>query len=147
MFTGDKSGDFLYAALHAAGFATQAAATHRGDGLKLINAYITAPCHCAPPDNKPAPEELANCRPYLEEELAGLRNVKAVLCLGRIALENYLKAAGRGPSSRYPFAHGANYPGQPHLLCSYHPSQQNTQTGRLTMPMMIAVLELARTLL
>ncbi|GAB4417732.1 MAG: type-5 uracil-DNA glycosylase [Bryobacter sp.] len=147
MFTGDRSGDFLYAALHAAGFASQPTATHREDGLRLNNAYITAPCHCAPPDNKPLPEELAACRPYLEEELRGLRRVKVVLCLGRIALENYLKAAGRGPASHYPFGHGAHFAGAPQVLCSYHPSQQNTQTRRLTMAMMIAVLEKARSLI
>jgi uracil-DNA glycosylase family 4 len=146
MFTGDRSGDFLYRALHRAGFANQAASSHRGDGLALRDAYITAAVRCAPPANKPLPSEFRNCRPYLEIEF-GLIHPKAVLVLGGIALHTYLRILkGRGliaSFAEYPFRHGAAYklPGDlPRLYCSYHPSQQNTFTGRLTDAMLLRVL-------
>lgn len=147
MFTGDRSGDFLFRALYETGFANQPTSDHANDGLELIDAYITAAAHCAPPDNKPLPEELANCRPFLLEELKRLKQLRVVICLGRIALDAYLSATGLGPKSQYPFAHATHFPGSPHLVCSYHPSQQNTQTGRLTQPMLQAVFLKARSLL
>ena len=138
MFTGDRSGDFLYAALHKAGFANQSTSEHREDGLQLNNAYIAATCRCAPPENKPLPREILNCRSYLEGELEILKP-KAILALGKIAWDGYLDIlkqrgviASRAP---YKFAHGAEAevaPGTPRLFGVYHPSQQNTQTGRLT---------------
>jgi uracil-DNA glycosylase family 4 len=146
MFTGDRSGDFLYAALHKAGFANQATSLHRDDGLHLKNAYISATCRCAPPDNKPLPEEIANCRGYLERELEILKP-KAILALGKIAWDGYLEILKhRGMiASRalYKFAHGAEAevaPGAPRPFCVFHPSQQNTQTGRVTPAMYSKVL-------
>ena len=146
MFTGDRSGDFLYAALHKAGFANQATSLHRDDGLALQNAYISATCRCAPPDNKPLPREISNCRSYLERELEILKP-KAILALGKIAWDAYLEVlkrrgiiASRAP---YKFAHGAESktaPGMPRLFGVYHPSQQNTQTGRVTPAMYAKVL-------
>jgi uracil-DNA glycosylase family 4 len=136
MFTGDRSGDFLFDALHQTGFANQPSSKHRGDGLQLINAYLTASGRCAPPDNKPLPEELANCRPYLLKELELLRNVKVVVCLGRIALDSYTRAIGL---HRQNFGHGLLLEADIPILCSYHPSQQNTQTGRLTMEMLVDI--------
>ena len=139
MFTGDRSGDFLYAALHRAGFANQPAATHRGDGLELRDAYITAAVRCAPPGNRPTPQEQARCRPFLQRELALLPNLRAVLTLGKLAFDSYLrllKDSGGIPSAApYRFAHGAHYtlpPPWPALFASYHPSQRNTFTGKLT---------------
>ena len=147
MFTGDRSGDFLYGALYRAGFASQPTSRHRDDGLTLTNAYITAVLRCAPPKNKPRPGELANCRPYLERELELLPNVRAVLALGQIAFSNYLRLlrdkGAIASRSAYHFAHGAEYelpPPLPRLFASYHPSQQNTQTGRLTEAMLDSVL-------
>jgi uracil-DNA glycosylase family 4 len=146
MFTGDRSGDFLYARLYEAGFASQPDSRHRGDGLKLRGAYITATARCAPPGNRPTPVELRNCRPYLEAELALLRP-RAVLALGKIAFDSYLRLlldTGRIASrADYQFRHGASYslPGDlPRLFAVYHPSQQNTQTGRLTPAMYRRVL-------
>lgn len=154
MFTGDRSGLFLYRALFEAGFATQAESTHRGDGLRLANCYITASIRCAPPANKPLPLELHNCRPFLEEEIRLLRNLRAVLALGRIAFDAYLKLVwtpqGFPKKSKFRFAHGANYglPGElPRLFASYHPSQQNTQTGRLTRAMLRAIFAQIRTVI
>ncbi|HLG22568.1 MAG TPA: uracil-DNA glycosylase [Candidatus Manganitrophaceae bacterium] len=149
LFTGDASGDFLFRALHKAGFANQPISERQGDGLKLHDAYLTAVVHCAPPDNRPLPEEIENCRGYLQQELTLLRRVKAVLVFGRIALEGYRaalrEASGTGLSSAtVPFTHGASYdmgPSLPRLFISYHPSRQNTQTGRLTQPMLDAVFE------
>jgi uracil-DNA glycosylase len=142
VFTGDRSGDFLYRALHRTGFANQEQATHRGDGLALHDAYVAATIRCAPPANKPLPRELANCRPYLERELAILRP-RALLALGSIAMRAYLgllKERGEISSlAQFPFAHGASYalPGNlPRLFASYHPSQQNTFTGKLTEEML-----------
>lgn len=146
MFTGDRSGDFLYAALDGAGFANQPVSRARDDGLELDHAYIAAACRCAPPDNKPFPREVSNCRSYLERELAILKP-KAILALGKIAWDAYLEIqkqrgiiASRAP---YRFAHGAEEevaPGTPRLFGVYHPSQQNTQTGRLTAAMYSEVL-------
>jgi uracil-DNA glycosylase family 4 len=142
MFTGDSSGDFLYRALHQTGFASQPHSTHRKDGLELRSVWITASAHCAPPDNKPSPDELRACRPYLERELAALRNLRCVVALGRIAFDAYTGVAGL---DRLAFSHGAEYSTDgPALLASYHPSRQNTQTGRLTEPMFRAVFERAR---
>lgn len=149
MFTGDGSGDFLYAALHRAGLANQAETRSRGDGLRLRGTFITAACRCVPPDNVPAPAELAACAPYLDRELGLLAGVRAILCLGAVAWAAALGAlARRGhllPRPRPRFAHGAELqlPGAPALLGSYHVSRQNTQTGRLTPPMLDAVLRRA----
>jgi len=147
MFTGDRSGEFLYRALFEAGFASQPASLHRDDGLRLNNCYITAAIRCAPPGNKPLPAELRNCRPYLEEEFRLLRRVRAVLALGRIAFDTYLRIVRSTPGfpakSSFRFSHGASceLPAElPRLFASYHPSQQNTQTGRLTEEMMLRVL-------
>ena len=150
VFTGDRSGDFLYAALHEAGFANQATSIRRDDGLRLRGAYIAAACRCAPPDNKPLPQEMLNCRAYLERELEALQP-RAVLALGKIAWDAYLeilKQRGTIVSrAAYIFSHGAEatLPGTaPHLFGVYHPSQQNTQTGRLTPPMYAKVLRRIR---
>jgi len=150
VFTGDRSGDFLYAALHKAGFANQATSEHRDDGLELRNVYITATCRCAPPDNKPLPKEISNCRAYFERELEILQP-KAILALGKIAWDGYLEnLKQRGTiSSRalYKFAHGAEAEvaqGAPRLFGVYHPSQQNTQTGRVTPAMYASVLRRIR---
>jgi uracil-DNA glycosylase family 4 len=147
MFTGDRSGDFLFAALHKADFANQLAAAHRDDGLTLENAFIAAACRCAPPENKPLPSEILNCRGYLERELA-LIKPKVVLALGRIAWDAYLeilKSQGVIASrAKYVFAHGAEatFPGDtPILMGVYHPSQQNTQTGKVTPAMYGKVLK------
>jgi uracil-DNA glycosylase family 4 len=147
MFTGDRSGDFLYAALHKAGFANQPTSLHRDDGLHLKNAYISATCRCAPPDNKPLPKEIANCRGYFERELEIL-NPRAILALGKIAWDAYLeilKQRGAIESrALYKFAHGAEAevaPDGPRLFGVYHPSQQNTQTGRVTPAMYAQVLQ------
>jgi uracil-DNA glycosylase family 4 len=147
MFTGDRSGDFLYRGLYEAGFANQPTSSDRCDGLELRNCYITAPLRCAPPLNKPRPEELRRCQPYFERELEILTTVRAVLVLGRIAFDSYLRVAGKNQCfprrSALVFSHGASFPlpaGLPRLFCSYHPSQQNTQTGRLTQGMFQQVL-------
>jgi len=145
-FTGDKSGEFLYKALYDAGFANRPVAVQRDDGLKLNDAYITAAARCAPPDNKPLPSELANCRPYLERELEILKP-RAVLALGKIGWDVYLgilKAQGLIVSrATFPFAHGAevDLPGAGvRLFGVYHPSQQNTSTGKVTLAMYAKVL-------
>ena len=143
IFTGDRSGEFLYRALWEAGFANQPQSISRDDGLTLTDAYITAPVRCVPPDNKPAQDEILNCRPYLVTELALLHKVRAVVTLGGIALNAYLavlQAAGKiRTRSAFRFGHGAQYapfPGGAGILASYHPSQQNTSTGRLTARML-----------
>jgi uracil-DNA glycosylase family 4 len=152
MFTGDSSGDFLYKVLHATGFASQPAAAHRDDGLQLSGLYIAASARCAPPDNKPLPEELRRCRQYLERELDLLENVRVVVALGKIGFDTYLgilKDRGViGSRAPYVFAHGAEFriDGAPVLVASYHPSQQNTSSGRLTQPMLRAVFRRARRL-
>jgi len=146
MFTGDGSGDFLYAALHRAGIASQPTSRSRDDGLRLRGCFVTAACRCAPPGNAPAGSELAACAPFLDRELALLAGVRAVLCLGAIAWRAALDALERRgallPRPRPAFAHGAELrlPGAPALLASYHVSRQNTQTGRLTPTMFDAVL-------
>jgi uracil-DNA glycosylase family 4 len=147
MFTGDRSGEFLYRALYAAGFASQPESRRRDDGLELRNCYITAALRCAPPQNRPLPKELRNCQPYLQREIELLGRVRAVLALGKIAFDAYLRVVSHGrdfpPRSRFAFTHGASYAlpdGLPRLFPSYHPSQQNTQTGRLTPQMFRKVL-------
>lgn len=150
MFTGDRSGDWLYRAMHQTGFANQANATCRGDGLQLSNALVTAAIHCAPPANKPTGQELARCACFLDQTFDLLEPLSVVIGLGRIAFEAVLKLyARRGwvtKRSDYRFAHGAQheFPAAPPILCSYHPSQQNTFTGRLTESMLRGVFERAR---
>jgi len=144
-FTGDASGKFMYPVLHETGFANQPNATDCNDGLKLKDLFITAAVRCAPPDNKPLPSELANCAPFLDRELEGLANVKVVVALGKIGFDaylNYLKRRGLLSSKQpYVFQHGAKYqmPDGKTLLASYHPSNQNTQTGKLTRPMFVKI--------
>lgn len=151
MFTGDASGDFLYSALYRAGFSSQPQAAHRQDGLRLYDAYITAVCRCVPPGNRPLAEEIANCLPYLEHELR-LIQPRLLVALGQIAFDQVLRLAGRSARA-FPFAHGALYrlegflEHSPWLLASYHPSQQNTRTGRLTVEMFDAIWQRARRLL
>jgi uracil-DNA glycosylase family 4 len=152
MFTGDRSGDFLYRSLYRAGFASQPESRSADDGLELRDAWITASAHCVPPDNKPTPQELSNCRPFFARERELLTNVKLVVALGKIAADTYLadlKASGTiGRISLYPFGHGAFYGDlAPSLLCSYHPSQQNTSTGRLTQEMLDELFARARAML
>ena len=137
MFTGDASGDFLYPALYRAGFASQPQASHREDSLTLNDCFISAVGRCAPPDNKPTRDEIANCLPYLKQEMDLLSNLQGIVALGSIAFNETLSLL-RVKSSGYTFGHGQFYqPGnrQPWLLASYHPSRQNTQTGRLTVEM------------
>ena len=147
VFTGDRSGDFLYKALHKAGFANQPTSLHRDDGLRLQNVYIAAAARCAPPANKPLPSEILHCRGYLERELEIL-SPRAVLALGKIGWDAYLEILKQGGQiatrSAYRFSHGAECTfadDLPRLFGVYHPSQQNTQTGRVTEPMYGAVLK------
>lgn len=153
IFTGDSSGDFLFGALHRAGFANQPLSRSRDDGLELSDVYIAAAARCAPPDNKPLPAELAACRPYLRQEIDLLDRLRVVVALGRIAYEAVLKVYAEAPgcASRAAllpqFAHAAPVtlgPGLPLVITSYHPSRQNTQTGRLTAAMFDRVWALAR---
>ena len=134
--------------MHSSGFANQPGSRSAGDGLELRDAYITASCHCAPPDNKPATQEVAACRDYLERELALLKRVQVVVALGKIAHDNYLallKEQGRIDSrAAYVFGHGKIHVMTPILIDSYHPSQQNTSTGKLTGPMLTEVFVKAR---
>jgi uracil-DNA glycosylase family 4 len=146
-FTGDASGNFMFPVLYDTGFASQPTATDRNDGMKLKNLYITAAARCAPPDNKPLPQELAECSHFLDRELAGLADVKVVVALGKIGFEaylNYLRRKGLLASKKaYIFKHGASY-GMPDgkvLLASYHPSNQNTQTGKLTRKMFVEIFQ------
>jgi len=152
-FTGDGSGNFLYPVLYKAGFASQPTATHRDDGLRLLDAYITAAVRCAPPDNKPEPREIANCSFHLDREFSALKNVKVVVVLGKIAFDaylNYLKRCGVLKSKAgFVFGHGEKYPlaaGRT-LMCSYHPSLQNTNTGKLTEKMFLDVFRTAKKLI
>jgi uracil-DNA glycosylase len=151
-FTGDASGNFLYPVLYETGFANQPAATDRYDGLVLTDLYITAAGRCAPPDNRPLPQELANCAPYLERELEGLKKLRVVVALGRIGFDaylNYLKRRSRiAGKGAYEFGHGAEFlmPDGRILLASYHPSNQNTQTGKLTKEMFRKIFKRAREL-
>ena len=153
MFTGDRSGDMLFRVLHRCGLASQPAASSRDDGLTLSDLYITAVARCAPPGNKPTPAEIRNCRPYLERELELLTGVRVVVALGKIAFDAYLdvlKARGVISSrAAFPFGHYRQFttaPGQPLLIGSYHPSQQNTSTGKLTEAMLLDVFRAARRL-
>jgi uracil-DNA glycosylase len=149
MFTGDRSGEFLFAALHRAGLATRAVSVSREDGLELRDAYIVAVIRCAPPQNKPRPDEIARCSTFLDREMALLPNLRVVLALGAIAWRAYfdhLSRTGSAPPRPFPpFAHGGlvEFPFGPALVGSYHVSQQNTQTGKLTPAMFDAVLTLA----
>jgi uracil-DNA glycosylase family 4 len=144
-FTGDASGNFMYPVLYEVGFANQPTATYGGDGLELKDAYITAAVRCAPPDNKPLPSEIANCAPYLDREFDGLKRVKVIVALGRIGFDAYLNHLKRknliATKKLYDFKHGATYlmaNGQT-LLASYHPSNQNTNTGKLTRAMFVEI--------
>jgi uracil-DNA glycosylase len=155
MFTGDRSGDWLYGALHRVGLANQPDCAARGDGLKLDGAYVSAACRCAPPANKPTPEELGNCEPFMDREFELLRSLRVAVALGKIAWDALLRrvervAPGSVPRPRPAFGHAAEVgvrlrSGRPPLvmLGSYHPSQQNTFTGRLTRPMLDSVLRRA----
>ncbi len=151
-FTGDSSGNFMYPILHEAGFANQPTATNRNDGLVLTDLYITAAARCAPPDNKPLPEELANCAPFLDRELAGLEKVKVIVALGKIGFDTYLRHLRRRgllfSKGELIFRHGAKYkmPDGKTLLASYHPSNQNTQTGKLTRAMFVRIFQEAAAL-
>jgi len=148
MFTGDESGNFLYSALHAVGLANQPRSVHPGDGLKLSSALISAACRCAPPDNRPTPQEFDNCRGYLEREVALLPRPRVLVALGALGFDACLRAlAASGAPLARPrprFAHGAVYPiGEDRIVATYHPSQQNTFTGKLTQRMLRSVLRRA----
>ncbi len=151
-FTGDASGNFMYPVLYEVGFANQPTATDRNDGLILNGLYITAAARCAPPDNKPLPDELANCAPYLERELEGLKDLRVIVALGKIGFEAYLNYLLRkkliASKREYEFRHCAEYlvPDRRVLLASYHPSNQNTQTGKLTKDMFQKIFKRAREL-
>jgi len=151
-FTGDASGKFMYPVLHRLGFASQPDATDRNDGMTLRDLWITAAVRCAPPDNKPLPAELANCAEFTLREFAALKNLKVVVALGKIAFNAYLDTARRqgliARKTEYRFAHAAEYrmPDGITLLASYHPSNQNTATGKLTVPMFQSVFARARQL-
>ena len=151
-FTGDGSGDFLYPVLHEAGFASQPKAVSRDDGMKLTGLWITAMARCAPPGNKPTPEELRNCSPWLDQEMKLLTDLRVVVCLGRIAFDGLLAHEMRvGTLKRragFVFAHGAEYklPSGLIAIASYHPSLQNTNTGKLTREMLLKVFMRARKL-
>ena len=153
MFTGDSSGDWLYGALHRFGFASQADSVSRDDGMVLTDCYITAAARCAPPGNRPTQTELDTCQPYLESELQLLRTASVYLVLGHIAHRQWMRAAGwwdtLAAKERPAFGHGRRHtlPDGRWLLCSYHPSRQNTNTGRLTRRMWHDVFRAARTLL
>jgi uracil-DNA glycosylase len=152
VFTGDRSGDFLYAALYRAGFANQPLSVSLDDGLQLSDAYVSAAVRCAPPDNKPLPEEFDNCRPYMLEDRRLLANARVILALGKIAFDTTLRVLAESgiaiPAPRPAFGHDVAYRAGPyHLVSSYHPSQRNTQTGLLTSVMMDAVLARVRRLL
>ncbi|HET7485174.1 MAG TPA: uracil-DNA glycosylase [Solirubrobacterales bacterium] len=151
MFTGDRSGEWLYAALHRAGYASQPSSEHRSDGLRLRDAYVTAVVRCAPPANRPTPQERDNCLPYLERELTLLERCRTIVALGAFAWDGALRAiaalGGEVPRPKPRFGHGAEtVAGRWALLGCYHPSQQNTFTGRLTEPMLDAVFARSREL-
>jgi len=149
-FTGDGSGDFLYPALYEMGFASQPKAVSLHDGMKLTGLWINSVVRCAPPANKPTPEELRNCAPWLDEEMSLLVNLRVVVCLGRIAFDGLLAYALRtgqlSSRSGFIFGHGAEFtlPGGPDVITSYHPSLQNTNTGKLTRPMFLDIFKRAR---
>jgi uracil-DNA glycosylase family 4 len=148
-FTGDASGNFMYPVLHETGFANQSTAVCLDDGLKLKDLFITASARCAPPDNKPLPQELVNCSEYLDRELAGLKNLKVIVALGKIAFDTYLNHLKRHGllknKGAFVFKHGVHYkmPDGRILLATYHPSNQNTQTGKLTRPMFMRIFQQA----
>lgn len=149
VFTGDRSGDWLYRALHRFGFANQPCSTERNDGLELSDCYITAVLHCAPPLNKPRPEEVANCKPYLVRELELMTEVRVVVALGKIAFDNVWTLISEPRQKRPLFQHGSEVElasGRT-LIASYHPSQQNTFTGKLTEPMFDRIFARARQIL
>jgi uracil-DNA glycosylase family 4 len=148
IFTGDRSGDWLFGALHRSGFANQARSEHRGDGLRLRGAYIAAAVRCAPPGNRPTPEERDRCLPYLRREVELLEDLEVVVALGAFAWDAALRVLPGGRARPKPrFAHGAEAAvGAYTLIGCYHPSQQNTFTGKLTEPMLDAVFERARRL-
>jgi uracil-DNA glycosylase family 4 len=149
-FTGDSSGKFMYPVLYEVGFASQPTSTDRDDGMKLTNLYITAAVRCAPPDNKPLPQELAECSFFLDREMAGLKDVQVVVALGKIGFEAYLNYVQRrgliSSKKTFLFKHGAHYrlPDGKVLLASYHPSNQNTQTGKLTREMFVKIFQEAK---
>ena len=151
-FTGDGSGDFLYPVLHEAGFASHPQAQSRDDGMQLTGLWITSVVRCAPPGNKPAPDELRNCAPFVDQEIALLKNLRVVVCLGKIAFDGLLAHEQRRGASfvraGYTFSHGAEYtlPSGLQAIASYHPSLQNTNTGKLTRPMFLQVFKRARQL-
>ncbi len=151
-FTGDGSGNFLYPVLHATGFASQPLAHSRDDGMQLRGLWITSAIRCAPPGNKPLPTEIKNCAPFLDEEIALLRNLRVVVCLGKIGFDSYvahLLRTGKIASRKgLAFAHGAEYamPDGQHILATYHPSLQNTNTGLLTRAMFQEIFQRARIL-
>ena len=153
IFTGDRSGDWLYGTLHAFGFSSLPTSVHRDDGLKLTDCYITAAVRCAPPENKPSLREFERCRPYLVQELNLLKNIRVVVALGKIGFDSFLKAyqenGGILPKPRPQFRHGgvARLPEDLTLVASYHPSQQNTFTGKLTKKMFDEIFEKARGLI
>jgi uracil-DNA glycosylase family 4 len=150
IFTGDRSGDWLYRALYNSGFANQPTSAHRNDGLRLVECHITAAIHCCPPDNKPLPSEMANCRPYFFEELRELKKVSVVVPLGFIAFKTYFGARKQlgwiNPVPLPRFGHGVTFGLEDGVtvICSYHPSQQNTLTGKLTESMLDDVFRRAR---
>jgi uracil-DNA glycosylase family 4 len=152
MFTGDGSGDFLFPVLHEAGFASQPSAVSRCDGMKLKDLWISALVRCAPPGNKPTIDEQRNCAPWLDEEMSLLTNLRVVVCLGKIAFDGLLAHARRSGQlasrSGFVFAHGAEFklPSEVAVIASYHPSLQNTNTGKLTRPMLLSVFRRAREL-
>jgi uracil-DNA glycosylase family 4 len=154
MFTGDRSGDFLFEAMHATGFCNQPTSLHKDDGLELIDCLITATAHCAPPANKPTPDEIANCQPFLDRTIDAMPALAGILALGKIGFDAALalyKRRGWLPakSKRPQFAHGALYEFEnaPFLIGTYHPSQQNTFTGKLTQSMLQKIFRTARSLL
>ncbi|MBK8189228.1 MAG: uracil-DNA glycosylase [Vampirovibrionales bacterium] len=148
IFTGDRSGEWLYRALWKAGFANQAESTHRDDGLKLTDCWVSAAIRCAPPQNKPSPDEIHACASYLAREWAALRQVRTIVALGRVAYDTAWKLL-QAPVPKPAFGHGLTIQfhddGGRRLIASYHPSQQNTFTGRLSEPMFDRVFEMART--
>src|SRR5439155_7450021 len=150
IFTGDRSGDWLYRSLHKFGFANQPISLDRNDGLKLINCYITAILHCAPPSNKPKPQEILNCRPYLLRELELLQRIQVIVTLGKLAFDNIWSVQKLEQKPKRPaFSHGMEIPWEAEktLIASIHPSQQNTFTGKLTEPMFDAVFRTPRELI
>jgi uracil-DNA glycosylase family 4 len=151
MFTGDRSGDFLMHAMHACGFASQTTSRSKDDGLTLSEAFISAAVRCAPPDNAPTPAEIAACQPYLEQEWAALDRVRVIVALGKLAFDACFRVLAAGVVTVRPrpaFGHGAEHtlPDGRTVIASFHPSQQNTFTGKLTPAMLIAVFDRARTL-